>query len=1324
MKTERKTFSGVMNLDDGNDIIPQTHHKEARNVVFRGNGASKELQSVVGNRLITNSLPAGTNSCIGAFYDQQDKRLFYFNYNSNSNHGIYIYNTIAKTISTLFLSNTDSATDILGFTLLNPITSINMVYGDTYASGTDTGGDTLFWIDSLKRPSKLNVDRKLANKYALYNRSYLDVAKAPPVMPIQCTYENDVAITTNNLKDSLFQFIYRWVYDDGDKSVWSTGSKVPLPYLPFDQDVSADPTKNSRINLYYSTGDETVRYIELAVRRTSDGVTSDYEFITSINKADLGGSPNNTVSSYLFYNNTTLIPIDVSELSLLFDYVPLEANAQELLNGNALIYGGIKEGYANPTLVATASAANSSDYYEIPGALFFSQQNGLTSEGGTNTIKVYLTGAGTNTSGVPTAISQIQGAVFYIKLKVVSTDYTILYNNTSFTSISSVLSGLSTNAISQGFTTSISGNVLTITASSEIHLYTTYTTKSDLSTILQSSAVSSELYNSAYRYGVVYYDDKGRTNGVVTTTGLRVNTGSYPTLSYAIPQTTITINSTAPSWAKTYSIVRTKNLSYDKNIFWVSDRAFYNDATYADSSNQYQIAYVGIGNMVFYNEYIQSTSGYISYDYSPGDRIKFINRFDSDGLTPLTPFAAGKDFEIIGVDNDPNINGTIAKGTFIKIKYPTNFIDANLKFFKVFETSVGGFSSDDYQNYHIQIYSNRKQSEPNEVYYEVGQKYGILSSGYHVGGINTQTSSTSATTVVTNGQYFYKNRKVPIGSRYIFSGGPYTQNNGSGSGLQFSTVVINVWNPDNTTKTISTSNYQIASQVVPSSTCNLVATNYPNSATADAIFRNISASPITIRIKGTLPVSTITNLNQYVVMHAKIVTGSSARIQTIIPRANVGTTNDLYEIKFDANIVVDANSKLFLMTECQAQSSNSLLVGAFQMELDVMTSTNITIIEDSFSDVYKLKANSNSRPLAFDKNAAQVYYPTLVRYSMPKVAGTQVNELNRFYYQNSDEYDRQRGDIRRLKVRGGQLKVFQDRGCGAVGVLEHMLFNTDGSSNLIQTNKIINQIHYYLGDYGMGWCDSSLTSSSNADYFVDPVRGYQVRLSNDGFTPISETCKAQYAGTTLATKYASPTGGTLGGYAKILGAYDFYEEEYVAVFQGFYGWINTTIAFNEKENRYSTFYDYAPEWLTSAEGTMISFRSGGLYLHDNTTNYANFYGTQYKPSIKLIFNDFPTTKKRYNTITMLGNKTWVPDTNGDITTNLGQTSSLQFADFISKDDKIHAAFKRDTSSTGGLYNGNVLKGSWAQINLKPVNGNEFVNLYYIELSILEPFYNR
>lgn len=55
MRTERKTLSGVMNLDDPREVLPSTHHKEAKNGVFRGNGASMKFQSIPGNQEITNS---------------------------------------------------------------------------------------------------------------------------------------------------------------------------------------------------------------------------------------------------------------------------------------------------------------------------------------------------------------------------------------------------------------------------------------------------------------------------------------------------------------------------------------------------------------------------------------------------------------------------------------------------------------------------------------------------------------------------------------------------------------------------------------------------------------------------------------------------------------------------------------------------------------------------------------------------------------------------------------------------------------------------------------------------------------------------------------------------------------------------------------------------------------------------------------------------------------------------------------------------------------------------------------------------------------------
>jgi hypothetical protein len=44
-----------MNLDDSNDIIPNGHHKEAKNGVFRGNQGMNKFQSIRGNKKVTNA---------------------------------------------------------------------------------------------------------------------------------------------------------------------------------------------------------------------------------------------------------------------------------------------------------------------------------------------------------------------------------------------------------------------------------------------------------------------------------------------------------------------------------------------------------------------------------------------------------------------------------------------------------------------------------------------------------------------------------------------------------------------------------------------------------------------------------------------------------------------------------------------------------------------------------------------------------------------------------------------------------------------------------------------------------------------------------------------------------------------------------------------------------------------------------------------------------------------------------------------------------------------------------------------------------------------
>jgi hypothetical protein len=66
----------------------------------------------------------------------------------------------------------------------------------------------------------------------------------------------------------------------------------------------------------------------------------------------------NVYNEYLFNNNKPLVAINVIESNLEYDRVPLKAEAQELVNGSNVIYGGITEGYDLPSVKISTAINN------------------------------------------------------------------------------------------------------------------------------------------------------------------------------------------------------------------------------------------------------------------------------------------------------------------------------------------------------------------------------------------------------------------------------------------------------------------------------------------------------------------------------------------------------------------------------------------------------------------------------------------------------------------------------------------------------------------------------------------------------------------------------------------------------------------------------------------------------------------------------------------------------------------------------------------------------------------------------------------------------
>lgn len=1163
MKLERKILSGVMNLDDPNDVIPNTSHRTASNVLFKGNPGQMRLESIPGNQSVSNAglytTGGATNTCIGSYYDELKQRLFYFVYNSSGYDAIFVYNTISRSISTLLMSKVNSAANepLFSFNPDNPITSVNILYR------TEEDGDIIMWTDSSNRPMKLNIKEAESNVYAAgWKKSYLTVSRPMPLLSPVCKYIDEGSVaneTVNNLKNKVYQFRYRWVYKDFTKSTWSPWSKLFAPVNVDDVANESNPLKNNTISVKYFSGDSDILKIEIAARHSIDTTFTDPFLVETINKAGLF---DNNEYEYKFRNTEAYPYLDVTESNALFDYIPLKANAQELLNGNIVIYGGITEGRS--PIDSTGASINLS----VTNTLSLIQNTDNSSKFTTSLSKEYVFDPNEQDyfagyyyiifEGTP-AIGDEYNFEFRLKKtslpdKVVSITKVITASEDTYSELETYLVN-TLNANADFISYALSGEVFALNAvdplkpgkygiriggipgSVPLMIDSSWVDNINFTVVAYAggglppdpTGVNTACYKhkSRYSFGICYFDEYGVTNGVMTTDNMKITTPEIDSVNLSgvqltIPSIEFSVSNRPPVWAKYFSFVRTSNLT-------ISDfKTIITTTTYPASSIGY--AYLDI------TEYQLNKTGYPAYSFIKGDRVRIIGRKNQAEVI--------YDYPILSYTTSAIEKAIVLPADKLWIKIP-------------YESWMSVFNTAGYQNYYIEAYTpSLNTSDSSQIFYEFGETY---TTGIDVNG-----------NIVHNGMT--QDQVIGIGAK---------------------------------------------------------------------------------------------------------------------PAKYTFYRGDIYSRKRDGLFILDR----------------------------------------AMSDKYGSTISGNGRPFVIDEYAKESYYPTLVRYSLEYQSGTNINQTNRFYAANFDEYDRERGDIQRLKVRGRQLRVFQKRSCGVVPVLQNLVQTADGNGVLSQSSEIINNIQYYLGDYGIGNQSCGLVSSANSDYFTDPIRGCQVRLSNDGITPISEIYKSHFFLNPLVVKYNKVRSNISGiGKAKILGVFDQFNEEYVTVMQesiaGSDKSVPYTFGFNEMRNSYTSFYDFSPEWITTAENLVISWKSGILYTHDNRTDYCRFYGTQYKPSVTVIFNQYEQIKKRYNTITMLASKVWAPNTNGDITTNIGQSSSLQASDFIFKDDKIHAAFKRDSGSTGGLYNGNVLKGNWAQIKLQPVNGNEFVNLYYLELSILEPFYNR
>jgi len=654
---EQKQFAnGGLNQDVDENFLKPNDWTNALNIrnTDRLEGSDGVISNVKGNTLVSFTLPEGTNRCIGSYANETTGKYYSFIYNSNGFHTITEYNPTTNVITKVLQSKTDTGgTDILNFQQYELINGVGIV-----------GGNLLYWTDGYNPPRNIDIDKAKSTSGWYTTSASISLIKRPPQELITPSYGNDTNTDTssNRLKNQLFQFRYLYVYQDNTRSAWSSCSVLPYPELEISSSVDTTPYKNNNIILQFDIGDKYVKSIEIAAQVkgvATVGTTQDWFSILTVSRDYILAYPgiieyaydsvtNN--ATYKFFNDGLYPSIDIQEVDLPYDFVPLKSKCLDVVNGNVLVVGNNTEGYDNlPTTGVGSLDVDFNISYvapEIDPLASIADPTGLALQfsgvpvgdgnpGSSDTISATWNVAGSPKFFGPYYVTDADSGSLYDtavhfgqQLAIASSGF---FGDPSNYYVYSATQQLTPNSVRVTFTKV--GNPLNLSAT------VTNTTN------INNSAPAYKT-NSKYQIGLVYYDEFNRSSYVQTNE--RVSTGSnggcilatsaWGAAGGQTPSIDWTINHSAPTWATKYQWVRTEQLTHKKFLFWAASSVNVNP----NNSSLYDL---GIGSLNIYNT--DNPNSILSYQYSAGDRCTIHS--DDSG------FISGYDVGVVDYDTTSGI---------------------------------------------------------------------------------------------------------------------------------------------------------------------------------------------------------------------------------------------------------------------------------------------------------------------------------------------------------------------------------------------------------------------------------------------------------------------------------------------------------------------------------------------------------------------------------------------------------------------------------------------------------------------------------------------
>lgn len=372
-------FGLSLNLDDSEKALGPGETRYALNV-WSGTSKEGKVGAVVnerGNELVEVPLPStGNNEVLGFISDIQNNLIYFFLHNSANKHSIYEYNVEKNTVEKVLFEES-----ILNFSTDNPIHSGNVIEGKIY------------WVDGRNEARKINVKRAKEYTaglsyvpslnilpYASLDEQTINQIKRPPAYPPTAVYKTDPNTKTNYVSQRQFQFAYRYIYDDFEKSVMSPWSPIPQPPHDFvtingaltawwktnNLSISSVEefieTRYNYIQLSVKVGHHTCNKIQIVFKDGSvvgdEGGSGVWYLLKEIDNQELLQTLNtgDDYSEIKFYNRNHGYAIPDAEMFKTYDRLPRKPWAQEYLHKNRLAHACFTSGYDLPEINVQAEA--------------------------------------------------------------------------------------------------------------------------------------------------------------------------------------------------------------------------------------------------------------------------------------------------------------------------------------------------------------------------------------------------------------------------------------------------------------------------------------------------------------------------------------------------------------------------------------------------------------------------------------------------------------------------------------------------------------------------------------------------------------------------------------------------------------------------------------------------------------------------------------------------------------------------------------------------------------------------------------------------------